>query len=64
MTPTEREILTLMRRGLKNSEIAAERFVTLGTLRSQIKPLYRKLGASDRAAALEAAARLRLLGEG
>lgn len=61
LTRSEREILRLMQRGSRNSEIAAARFVTLGTLRSQIKPLYRKLGAADRAEALSVAARLRLL---
>lgn len=63
LTPTEREILALMQRGLKNTDIAAERFVTLGTLRSQIRTLYRKLDVADRAEALSIAHRLRLLPE-
>lgn len=61
LTRAEREILRLMQQGLKNAEIAIARHVTLSTLRSQIRPLYRKLGVSDRAAALRMATRFRLL---
>ncbi|NLE97376.1 MAG: helix-turn-helix transcriptional regulator [Propionibacterium sp.] len=64
LTPTEREVLFLMRDGKKNREIAEARFVTLDTLRSQIKALYRKLRVSNRGDALVAAAEWRLLEEG
>ena len=61
LTPSEREVLLLMRRGGTNKDIAAARFVTPGTLRSQIKTLYRKLDVSTREEALARAAELDLL---
>lgn len=61
LTPSEQDILQLMRLGLTNREIAERRFVTIGTLRSQLKALYRKLGAGDRGQALQVASRFQLL---
>lgn len=61
LTPSEEEVLRLMRLGHKNTEIAEARYVSMDTLRSQIKSLYRKLDATDRNDALEAAARWGLL---
>ena len=58
---TSSEVLLLMRRGGTNKDIAAARFVTPGTLRSQIKTLYRKLDVSTREEALARAAELDLL---
>lgn len=53
LTRSEVEILRLLAKGMKNSEIARERHVTLGTVRSQLKSIYRKVGVSDRAGALD-----------
>jgi DNA-binding CsgD family transcriptional regulator len=52
LTRSEREIMTLLAGGLKNSEIAKARHVTVGTVRSQLKSIYRKLGVSGRASAI------------
>lgn len=64
LTPSEREILEMLSLGRTNRQIAEARFVTVGTVRSQLKTLYRKLGASDRLDALEIVERFRLLDRG
>lgn len=61
LSPVEREILTLQRRGLGNAAIASARGVSHNTIRTQIRLLYRKLGVADRAEALAVAERLALL---
>lgn len=53
LTKAEKEILLLMRQGLTNPQIADKRFVTAGTLRPQIRGMYRKLGVSSREEALQ-----------
>lgn len=58
LTPSELEILGLLRRGLSNAEIAAQRYVVVGTLRNQLKSIYRKLHVANRHEAVEAAYRL------
>jgi DNA-binding CsgD family transcriptional regulator len=52
LSPSEAEVVALLGRGLKNQEIADVRHVTLGTVRTQLKSIYRKLGVNDRAGAL------------
>ncbi len=64
LSPVEREILVLLRRGAANPEIAAARGVSHNTVRTQIRLLYRKLGATDRTEAVAIAERLRLLDAG
>lgn len=64
LTPSEQEILEMLSLGRTNRQIAEARFVTVGTVRSQLKTLYRKLGASDRLDALEIVERFRLLDRG
>jgi DNA-binding NarL/FixJ family response regulator len=61
LSPVEREILTLQRRGLGNAAIASARGVSHNTIRTQIRLLYRKLGVADRGEALAVAERLALL---
>lgn len=60
LTRRELEVLRLLRRGLTNAEIAAERHVVVGTLRNQLKSLYRKLDVSDREAAVQVARTLQI----
>lgn len=48
LTPVDRENLTLLREGATNAEIAKRRYVSLNTVRTQVRLLLRKLGASDR----------------
>lgn len=62
LTRSEIEVLELLARGFKNTEVANERHVTIATVRSQLKSIYRKLGAAGRAEALEIAHRNQLLG--
>jgi DNA-binding NarL/FixJ family response regulator len=52
LTGREREVLTLIGRGRTNSEIAAELFVTEGTVKTHINHLFTKLRLRDRAAAV------------
>lgn len=48
ITDREREVLTLVGRGLSNNEIAEELFVTPGTAKTHVARLFTKLDARDR----------------
>lgn len=61
ITPSEREILQMLARGMSNAAIADARFITLGTLRTHLKSLYKKLAVSSRSEAVMIAGRLDLL---
>lgn len=61
LTPTEREILRMLGRGDSNAAIANARYITVGTLRTHLKSLYKKLGAANRVEALILAARFELI---
>jgi DNA-binding CsgD family transcriptional regulator len=50
LTPREREVLTLVGRGLSNDEIGAELFRSPATARTHASHAMGKLGARDRAA--------------
>ncbi|GAA3681785.1 hypothetical protein GCM10022224_052560 [Nonomuraea antimicrobica] len=49
ITRREREVLTLVGRGMSNSEIAEHLHLTVGTVKTHIGRLPAKLGARDRA---------------
>ncbi|BDA64070.1 response regulator [Actinomyces capricornis] len=49
LTPRQREVLTLIARGLSNSQIEAELSITRATCRTHISALLARLGARDRA---------------
>jgi two-component system nitrate/nitrite response regulator NarP len=48
LAPRERRLVALVRRGLKNREIAAELGVTEGTVKVYLHTLFEKLGVSNR----------------
>jgi DNA-binding NarL/FixJ family response regulator len=52
LSPRERDVLDAMTRGAKNSEIAAGLFISEETVKSHVKRILRKLGASNRAQAV------------
>jgi DNA-binding NarL/FixJ family response regulator len=61
LTSREWEVLDLLCGGATTDDIARTLVLSTETVRSHLKNLYRKLGVSSRAAAVEAAARLREL---
>ncbi|PWE16834.1 DNA-binding response regulator [Marinicauda salina] len=60
LTAREREVLALISRGLRNSDVAASLELAESTVASHIKSIYRKLGISSRAEAAWHAARMGL----
>lgn len=62
LSKSERETLELLRLGRTYAEVAEARFVSLNTVRTQVKAIYRKLGVRGRAEAIERGEMLGLLG--
>ncbi|MGA4847959.1 response regulator [Streptomyces sp. G5(2025)] len=48
VTDREREVLTLVGRGLSNAEVAAQLHITVATVKAHVARLFTKLGARDR----------------
>jgi LuxR family maltose regulon positive regulatory protein len=55
------EVLTLVAAGKSNRQIASELFVSVGTVKTHVNNLYRKLGAHSRTQAVARAKELDLL---
>ncbi|HWX45036.1 MAG TPA: LuxR C-terminal-related transcriptional regulator [Solirubrobacteraceae bacterium] len=64
LTEREQRILRYLPTMLSNAEIGAEMFVSLNTVKTHLRSIYRKLEASGRADAVERARRLGLLPSG
>jgi len=54
LTEREGEVLALLTRGLRNREIAEALYLSVDTVKSHVKSVYRKLGVPNRAAAVSA----------
>jgi LuxR family transcriptional regulator, maltose regulon positive regulatory protein len=61
LSPQERRVLGLLVAGRTNPEIGSELVVSLNTVKTQVKSIYRKLGVGSRHEAGEVARRLGLL---
>jgi len=48
LTTREREIVTLVARGLRNSEVAARLFISVVTVKTHLSNVFQKLGIRDR----------------
>lgn len=57
----EKEILTLLARGLNNNQVAGQLHLSLSTVKSHLRTAYRKLSALDRTQAVLKALQLRLI---
>lgn len=62
ITPREKEILTLIARGYSNADIAAELYLSEGTVRNYASALFARMGVSDRTQAAIAALRYGIIG--
>lgn len=61
LSDRELEVLALLASGRTNAEISKDLFVALGTVKSHINNIYRKLGARNRAEAVSRARELNLI---
>ena len=61
LSPRERAVLRYLPTMMSNQEIAAELFVSVNTVKTHLKAIYRKLDVADRREAVRRARRLELL---
>lgn len=61
LTPREHEVLDLLAKGLTTAEIARDLVIAQSTVKTHVRHILRKLGASNRTEAVAKAARMGLL---
>ena len=61
LSERELQVLRLVAAGMKNAEIARELFVVVGTVKTHLNSIYRKLGTKSRTQAISRARELNLL---
>ncbi len=61
LSPQEQRVLRLLAAGLSNPEIADELVVSVNTIKTQVKSIYRKLNVTNREDAREKARQLKLV---
>jgi LuxR family maltose regulon positive regulatory protein len=61
LSDRERDVLRLLPTLLPNTEIAGELFVSVNTVKTHVKSIYRKLDVSSRREAVARARQLRLI---
>jgi len=61
LSARERDVLLRVAEMLSTADIAAEMFISVNTVKTHLKSIYRKLGAADRRAAVRRARQLHLL---
>ena len=61
LTLREKEVLSYLRQGLTNREIAYRLYISINTVNTHIRNIYSKLGAHDRSSAVQRARELRLI---
>jgi LuxR family maltose regulon positive regulatory protein len=61
LSPAERRVLRLLTTSLSQREIANELYVSLNTVKTHARVIYRKLGVSSRSAAVASARELNLV---
>lgn len=61
LSERELEVLALLASGRTNAEISGDLFVAVGTVKSHLNSIYRKLGAVNRAEAIAKARKSNLL---
>jgi DNA-binding NarL/FixJ family response regulator len=61
LSPRETKILSLVAEGLTDAQIAEELYLSTRTVNAHLRSVYRKLGASSRAAAVKRADELVLI---
>lgn len=62
LSAREQEVLALMATGRSNARIAAELYVTVGTVKTHVHAIATKLGTANRVEAVARARELHLLG--
>lgn len=60
LSPREREVLRALAQGHRNKEIAVELGVSVGTVKTHLRHIYRKLTVADRTAAVVSALHVQL----